>query len=142
MQPTNLQCSILTPLLTRYCNATFFREEDVRNHESAIHEKNNIKFHPCNECTPIKLFSQQSNQISHIKSVHRRLKTHKCHLCSNSYARRRLLDYHLTAAHQQNTENMTLKCVECTFTTIYPSHLIKHRKSHGYKDDNMLTSQH
>lgn len=114
----------------RYCNATFFREQDVRNHEAAIHEKQQ-KFQ-CNECTPIKLFSQQSNLLTHIRSVHRNIKIHKCCLCSNSYKRKRLLVYHLAAAHHQNVQITTLNCTMCTFTTIYPSHLIKHAKSHNF----------
>lgn len=117
----------------RYCNATFFREQDVRNHEAAIHEKQQ-KFQ-CNECFPIKLFSQQSNLLTHIRSVHRNIKTHKCGLCNNSYSRRRLLDYHLAAAHHQNVQ--TLTCTSCTFNTIYPSHLIKHRKTHCHEREEV-----
>lgn len=110
----------------RYCNATFFREQDVRNHEAAIHEKQ--QNYQCNECR--KKFSQQSNLLTHIRFVHRKIKSYQCPQCKNSYKRKRLLDFHLAAAHNEKLDEMTLSCTECTFQTIYPSHLIKHSKSH------------
>ena len=113
-------------ILFRYCNATFFREQDVRNHEAAIHEKQQ-KF-ICNECE--KTFSQLSNLLTHIRSVHRNIKLYHCQKCNNSFSRKRLLLYHLAAIHKENVEQMTLNCTACTFTTIYPSHLIRHRKTH------------
>lgn len=98
----------------------------MRNHEAAIHEKQ--QNYQCNECE--KKFSQQANLLSHIRFVHRKIRSHQCQHCNNSYKRKRLLQYHLAAAHNQNVKEMKLSCTECTFETIYPSHLIKHKKSH------------
>lgn len=114
--------------LCRFCEKTFSRIQDVRLHEK-IHL--GIKDFKCNECD--KSFVQASNLLSHIKTVHKQLKSHKCQLCNKTYKRKRLLDYHSLSAHGETTNAKKLSCEECDFSTIYPSHLKKHKQKHFEK---------
>lgn len=47
--------------------------------------------------------------------------------CGKGFKRRRLLDYHVKAAH---TGERPYKCPTCNATFIYPEHFKKHRRIH------------
>jgi len=42
-----------------------------------------------------------------------------------------LLNYHLLAAHGDNSAVKKLSCTECNFTSVYPSYFKKHSDKHS-----------
>ena len=58
----------------------------------------------CNECE--KTFNRNDNLKQHIRHVHEKLKPHQCAICSKSFSRKQLKDYHVRTCSRKVTSSI------------------------------------
>ena len=77
----------------KVCEKMFRSDDHLKIHEKRQHENEEIT---CSDCG--KSFSLQYFQ-DHVRNVHQKLKSYKCHLCQNSFSQKSNLNSHVKLFH-------------------------------------------
>ena len=108
-----------------HCNYAAFMEHRLTEHVNAVHLK--IRPYKCHKCKE-KTFSRKGDLNTHIKNVHRRLKTkdYKCTKCEKSFSNGGNLLTHIRAVH---LDIRPYKCDVCIKAFARKNDLKMHIKS-------------
>lgn len=82
------------------CEKRFQKSFQLYRHMRKDHDAKEIISTDCAECG--KAFSSHHCMLRHIKSVHRKIRDHKCEKCGTEYAERRLLRKHNQYNHSED----------------------------------------
>ncbi|CRK99491.1 CLUMA_CG012810, isoform A [Clunio marinus] len=125
-------CSTINRLSQHYAIHGYFSEPKESNlvvGEKLERKTSNPPSKICSICTLS--FKSAKTLSKHIKSVHHKLKSFMCTICSKNFSRKAALDIHLRQ-HSSDESAKILACVhpQCTFKAFDPSVLSKHKKIH------------
>nr|CAI5870413.1 unnamed protein product [Callosobruchus analis] len=122
-----------------YCDETFASKLSLNDHITKKHPdfiaSVSSKIHECTKCTY--KTTRSSNFRDHMAKHHEL--AGKCTYCNKTYARKRLLNEHITNKHPDFIASLSCKiheCTSCTYKTTISSNLKKHMVVHSGLVDN------
>lgn len=111
------------------CDKSFTRSDNLRRHllSHATTTEQQLPF-TCSLSKCAKSFSTKQRLNRH-EDLHNRPTPFKCKICSESFAKKKVLSEHVTKAHEDIKTQHTCTYENCDSTFISPSHLKRHERN-------------
>lgn len=114
-----------------HCGKCYSQKRNACAHEKTHQRKEPVGKHVCGLCS--KTFERPRDLYNHSKSVHTKLKPHKCNACGKSYASSRSLEASRHVCHKETIKTQkSYRCPwpSCGKTFTHKKYMRDHEKCH------------